>query len=176
MALINNGHTIEEEYEPGSSLIVDGVRYDLAQFHFHAPSEHTVHGEHAAMEMHVVFAAPGSDKKVVIGLLYKVGRKNAFLSELIASGVPQKSGEHVEEPSRHVNVADALTDTSQYYTYAGSLTTPPCSEGVTWFVLKERAELSDDQLEAFRKVLGNNVRPLQKLNHRVAHVTPAATR
>jgi carbonic anhydrase len=171
LALINNGHTIEQEYQPGSSLVVDGVRYDLAQFHFHALSEHTVHGAHGVMELHVVFAAPGSDKKAVIGMLYTIGRKNAFLSALLASGLPQKSGDEIDAPLRLVNVADALTDTSQYYTYPGSLTTPPCSETVTWFVLKGRAELSEEQFEAFRHVLGNNFRPLQKLNDRVAHAT-----
>src|SRR5258705_10231364 len=144
VALINNGHTIEEEHEPGSSLIVDAVRYDLAQFHFHSLSEHTVRGTHGVMELHVVFADPASDKKAVIGMLYTIGRKNAFLSGLLANGLPQKSGDEVDVPSRLVNVADALTDTSQYYTYPGSLTTPPCSETVTWFVLKGRAELSED--------------------------------
>jgi carbonic anhydrase len=123
------------------------------------------------MELHVVFAAPGSDKKAVIGMLYTIGRKNAFLSALLASGLPQKSGDEIDAPLRLVNVADALTDTSQYYTYPGSLTTPPCSETVTWFVLKGRAELSEEQFEAFRHVLGNNFRPLQKLNDRVAHAT-----
>ena len=171
LALVNNGHTIEEEYEPGSSLVVDGVRYGLAQFHFHALSEHTLRGAHDVMELHVVFAAPGSDKKAVIGMLYTIGRKNAFLSALLAGGLPQKSGDEIEVPSKLVNVADALTDTSQYYTYPGSLTTPPCSETVTWFVLKGRAELSEEQFEAFRHVLGNNFRPLQKLNHRVARAT-----
>jgi len=167
LALINNGHTIEEEYEPGSSLVVDGVRYGLSQFHFHTLSEHTVHGTQGVMELHAVFADPGSDKKAVIGMLYAIGRTNRFLSGLLAEGLPQKSGDEVSDPSRHVNVADAFTDVSKYYTYPGSLTTPPCSETVTWFVLEERAELSQDQLDAFRHILGNDFRPLQKLNHRV---------
>jgi carbonic anhydrase len=171
LALINNGHTIEEEYEPGSSLIVDGVLYGLTQFHFHTLSEHTVHGKHGVMELHAVFADPSSDKKAVIGMLYTVGRKNAFLSGLLANGLPQKSGDEVNVPSQLVNVADALTDTSRYYTYPGSLTTPPCSETVTWFVLKGRAELSEEQFDAFRHILGNDFRPLQNLNHRVVHAT-----
>jgi carbonic anhydrase len=171
IALINNGHAIEEEYEPGSTLTLDGIRYDLTQFHFHALSEHTLHGTHGVMELHVVFADPSSDKKAVLGMLYTIGRRNAFLSELLANGLPLKSGDEVNVPTQLVNVADGLTDTSQYYTYPGSLTTPPCSEAVTWFVLKGRAELSEEQFEAFRHVLGNNFRPLQKPNHRVAHAT-----
>jgi carbonic anhydrase len=171
VALTNNGHTIEEEYEPGSSLTVDGVLYDLTQFHFHTLSEHTVHGRHGVMELHAVFADPRSDKKAVIGMLYTIGRKNAFLSELLANGLPRKTGDEVTVPSQFVNLADALTDTSRYYTYPGSLTTPPCSETVTWFVLKGLAELSEDQFEAFRHILGNNFRPLQEANHRVVHAT-----
>src|SRR5262249_20090486 len=171
LALVNNGHTIEEEYEPGSSLNVDGVLYELAQFHFHTLSEHTFHGRHGVMELHAVFADPGSDKKAVIGVLYTIGRENEFLSRLLTNGLPQKSGDEVSVPSQSVNVADALTDTSQYYTYPGSLTTPPCSETVTWFVLKRRAQLSEDQFEAFRHVLGNDFRPLQNLNHRVVRAT-----
>ena len=171
VAVINNGHTIEEEYRAGSSLTVGGVRYDLKQFHFHTPSEHTVHGAHAAMEMHVVFKDAGSDKLVVIGVLFEVGKENAFLSALMADGLPEKRGAQVDAHSRLVNLAQTLPDTSQYYTYAGSLTTPPCSENVTWFVLKGRAEMSSDQLAAFHRVLGDNARPVQKLNHRVAHET-----
>jgi carbonic anhydrase len=171
LALVNLGYTIEEEYEPGSSLTVDGVVYGLTQFHFHTLSEHTVHGSHGVMELHAVFADPKSDKKAVIGMLYGIGRPNKFLSELLAKGLPEKSGDKVSVPSQHVNVADALTDVSQYYTYAGSLTTPPCSETVTWFVLKGRAELSPDQFEAFRHILGNDFRPLQRLNERVVYAT-----
>jgi len=171
VAVINNGHTVEEEYRPGSSLTVGGVRYDLKQFHFHTPSEHTVHGAHAAMEMHVVFANTGGDKFVVIGVLFDVGKESPFLSALTADGLPGKRGEYVEAHARLVNLAQALPDTSQYYTYPGSLTTPPCSENVTWFVLKGRAEMSSDQLAAFHRVLGDNARPVQKLNHRVAHET-----
>ena len=176
LALVNNGHTIEEEYEPGSSLSVNGVLYGLTQFHFHTLSEHTVHGRHGVMELHAVFADPGSDKKAVIGVLYTIGHENKFLAKLLTTGLPEKSGDEIDEPSRSVNVADALTDTSQYYTYPGSLTTPPCSETVTWFVLKRRAQLSEDQFEAFRHILGNDFRPLQKLNHRVVHATVGAGR
>jgi carbonic anhydrase len=174
LALVNNGHTIEQEYEPGSSLIVEGVRYELAQFHFHTLSEHTVRGSRGVMELHAVFAAPNSDKKAVIGMLYGIGRENRFLSELLKNGLPQKTGHEISVPTQHINVADALTDVSRYFTYPGSLTTPPCSETVTWFVLKGRAELSADQFQAFRHVLGNDFRPLQKLNHRTVRATTGA--
>jgi carbonic anhydrase len=166
LALMNNGHTIEQEYEPGSTLAHDGVIYDLTQFHFHTLSEHTVAGRHGVMELHAVFADPESDKKAVVGMLYVIGQTNRFLSALLANGLPKKSGDEVAVPSAHTNVADALTNTARYYTYPGSLTTPPCSETVTWIVLHDAAQLSSGQFEAFRMILGNNFRPLQKRNGR----------
>jgi len=166
LALTNNGHTIEQEYEPGSTLALDGVLYDLTQFHFHTLSEHTVSGQHAVMELHAVFADPTSDKKAVVGMLYVIGRTNRFISALVANGLPKKSGEQVDVPSEHINVGDALTSTARYYTYPGSLTTPPCSETVTWLVLHDLAQLSNRQFEEFRTILGNNFRPLQRRNGR----------
>ena len=145
LALTNNGHTIEEEYEPGSSLTVNGVVYGLSQFHFHTLSEHTVAGRHAAMELHAVFADPASDNKAVVGQLFVIGRTNRFVAELLTHGLPTKSGDEVNVPSQMINVAGALTDTSRYYTYPGSLTTPPCTETVTWFVLHKYAQLSSVQ-------------------------------
>lgn len=171
LALTNNGHTIEQEYEPGSSLTVNNVSYTLTQFHFHTLSEHTVHGRRGVMELHAVFQDPSSGQLAVVGMLYTLGRENAFLSELLANGLPEKSGDEVHVPSQLITLADALTDTSRYYTYAGSLTTPPCSETVTWFVLRQAGELSQEQLAAFQHILGNNFRPLQQLNNRVVRTT-----
>jgi carbonic anhydrase len=171
LALVNNGHTIEEEYEPGSSLTLNGVVYGLSQFHFHSLSEHTIAGRHAAMELHAVFADPASDKKVVVGQLFVIGRTNRFVAELLTHGLPVKSGDEVDVPSQLINVAGALTNTSRYYTYPGSLTTPPCSETVTWFVLQEHAQLSREQFEAFRHILGNNFRPPEKRNGRTVRST-----
>lgn len=171
LALTNNGHTIEEEYEPGSSLTVNGVVYGLSQFHFHSLSEHTVAGQHAAMELHAVFADPASNNKAVVGQLFVTGKTNRFIADLLSHGLPVKSGDDVNVPSQMINVADALTNTSRYYTYAGSLTTPPCTETVTWFVLHEYAQMSSEQDEAFRHILGNNFRPVQMRNGRTIRST-----
>jgi len=171
LALTNNGHTIEQEYEPGSTLALGGVIYELTQFHFHTLSEHTVAGHHGVMELHAVFADPASDKKAVVGMLLVIGKTNHFISTLIADGLPKKSGDEVADPSKHINVENALTSTARYYTYPGSLTTPPCSETVTWLVLHDVAELSKNQFEAFRTILGNNFRPLQKRNGRTIRST-----
>jgi len=171
LALTNNGHTIEEEYEPGSSLTLNGVVYGLSQFHFHTLSEHTVAGQPAAMELHAVFADPASDNKAVVGQLFVIGKANRFIAELLEHGLPAKSGDEVIAPSQPINVADALTHTSRYYTYPGSLTTPPCTETVTWFVLHDYAQLSSEQYDAFRHILGNNFRPTQKRNGRTIRST-----
>jgi len=171
LALTNNGHTIEEEYEPGSFLTVNGVEYGLSQFHFHTLSEHTIADRHATMELHAVFADPGSGNKAVVSQLFVIGKTNRFIAELLTHGLPTKSGDEVDDPSQMISVADALTNTSRYYTYAGSLTTPPCSETVTWFVLHGYAQLSGDQFDAFRHVLGNNFRPLQPRNERTIRST-----
>jgi carbonic anhydrase len=171
LALTNNGHTIEEEYEPGSRIVLNGVAYDLTQFHFHTLSEHAVAGRHGVMELHAVFADPASSNKAVVGMLFVVGKSNRFLDHLLAHGLPKKSGEVVDVPSEEINLAEALTNTSRYYTYPGSLTTPPCSETVTWFVLHDYAQLSSAQLAAFRGILGNDFRPLQKRNGRVIRST-----
>jgi carbonic anhydrase len=173
-ALINNGHTVEEEYEAGSTLTLDGVRFELAQFHFHSPSEHTVHGKHAALELHAVFNDPASMRKVVIAQLFATGASSPFLADLLSGGLPRKIEEKITAP-RQINVAGAFVDLAHYYTYDGSLTTPPCTETVTWFVLQREGHLSKEQATAFHQVLGDDARPVQHLNHRTVRATPEAT-
>jgi len=150
--------------------VLNGAVYELQQFHFHALSEHAVHGHRGAMEQHAVFKNLKDGTMAVVGVIYELGPKSHFLDRLINAGLPQKSGD--ETHSGHsIDLADGLTDTAAYYTYAGSLTTPPCSETVTWFVLKHPATLSKAQFEAFNHILGNNFRPLQARNGRVVRST-----
>jgi len=172
IALLNNGHVIEEEYEPGSTLQFEGLVYHLEQFHFHTLSEHTVRGHYGAMELHAVFKDDlvNTTKIAVVGMRYTIGSDNRFLAALLAHGLPEKAGDHVDAVDT-ITLADGLTDTAAYYTYPGSLTTPPCSENVTWIVLTRVAELSTQQFEAFRHILGNDFRPLQERNGRVVRVT-----
>jgi carbonic anhydrase len=172
LALSNNGHVIEEEYAAGSTLQFEGVVYHLAQFHFHTLSEHTVRGHHGVMELHAVFQDDPvtPTQTAVVGMRYALGSANRFLAALLAHGLPEKAGDRVDAPDA-INLADGLTDTAAYYTYPGSLTTPPCSENVTWIVLKQVAELSPQQFGAFRHRLGNDFRPLQPRHDRVVRVT-----
>ena len=166
--LINTGHNIEQEYEgTGSSINFAGVEYELLQFHFHTLSEHTVDDDRSGMEMHAVFSDPVSGNLLVIGTLYKIGSDdNSFIQSMIDAGLPAQKGETVTTTTS-IDVKDGMTSTKSYYTYAGSLTTPPCTENVTWVVQKKQATLSLEQWQAFRDIVGNNFRPLQKINDRV---------
>ena len=172
IALANNGHTIEQDYEPGSTLTLGGTTYHLQQFHFHALSEHTIGGQRGVMEQHLVFKDDLANPRrvVVVAMLYEIGHKNLFLARLAAAGLPIQEGDTVRSRVS-INVAQALTDTSAYYTYAGSLTTPPCTENVTWFVLKHPAQMSAAQFKAYDKILGDDFRPLQDRNGRVVRAT-----
>lgn len=171
IALINNGHTVEQEYEEtGSSLYFEGTEYELLQFHFHTQSEHAVKGKRGVMELHAVFRDATKTRLAVVGMIYKIGGHNKFLQTLIDTGLPEKKGDSAHSQVE-VNLSDALTNNSKYYTYAGSLTTPPCSEIVTWVVLKKKARMSRRQFQAFNNIMGNNFRPLQARNNRELRVT-----
>lgn len=169
--MTNPGYTVVGKTDIRPTLELGQVTYTLVEFHFHTLSEHTVQGQHGVMELHVVFADPSLQKLAVIGVIYKVGKPNQFLQKLLSAGLPEKSTS-APVMVEGLNVADAFTDLASYYNYPGSLTTPPCSETVNWFVLKRWAELSGEQFESFRKILGNDFRPLQKRNGRVVKATP----
>jgi carbonic anhydrase len=167
----NPGYTLIGNADVRPTLELGHVTYTLVEFHFHSLSEHTVQGQYGAMELHVVFADPSLQNLAVIGVIYKAGKSSRFLQKMLSAGLPEKSTS-APVTVQGLDVADAFTDTASYYNYPGSLTTPPCSETVNWFVLKRWAEASDEQLEAFRKVLGNDFRPLQTRNGRVVKATP----
>lgn len=167
--LTNPGYTIVATPPFGGTLVLDGLTYTIAQFHFHTLSEHTINGRHGLMELHVVFADSNEDL-AVIGVIYKIGSPNAFLQKLLQAGLPKKSTS-APVTIDNLNVEQAFTDTSRYYRYAGSLTTPPCSAKVKWIVLKQWAEMSKDQFEEFRNILGNDFRPIQATNNRVIRAT-----
>ncbi|MCP4342962.1 MAG: carbonic anhydrase family protein [Desulfobulbaceae bacterium] len=168
--LKNNGHTIEQEYDIGSTLTWEGVTYELLQFHFHTFSEHVVRQKRSAMEMHAVFRN-GDGELAVIGKLFEIAhKKNAFLEDFIEASLPEKKGD-VTADVHLINLGDGLESTKSYYTYKGSLTTPPCSPIVTWIVLQKTGKISKEQFHAFRDIMGNNFRPLQPLKMRVVEST-----
>lgn len=161
--ILNNGHTVQVNYDSGSYIEVNGTRYDLLQFHFHTPSEHTVGSKSFDMEMHLVHKSKDG-ALAVVGVLVEEGKENRAY-KTVWGNLP----EH-ESPVKTVNVKvdanDLLPGKKTYYTYSGSLTTPPCSEGVTWLVLTDSVELSADQIEDIHEIMHSNNRPTQPLHGR----------
>lgn len=162
--LINNGHTVEFEYESGSTLVLNGATYELIQFHFHTGSEHTVSGKQYAMEAHLVHKNATTGNLAVVGILIEEGTENAFLKHFNGH-LPAKKDDHYSNEEK-VDVKDLLPSGKSYYTYSGSLTTPPCSEVVTWFVMKEPVKASKAQIDAFHAIMHENYRPIQSLKGR----------
>jgi carbonic anhydrase len=163
--ILNNGHTVQVNYAPGSSLTVDGRTFELNQFHFHSPSENRISGKQFPLEGHLVHTDKDGNLAVV-GVMFQEGAANPFL-ERLWQAMPAKAREKAALPAG-LSVARMLPNNRDYYRFNGSLTTPPCSEGVWWLVLKRTATVSKLQVERFSKALGfANNRPLQPLNARV---------
>lgn len=162
--IVDNGHTIQVNYAPGSTLTVGDKTYELKQFHFHHPSEEHVNGHGYDMVAHLVHA-DADGHLAVIAVFLKKGQSNAFL-DTIWKNIPSEKEKGVDVTGVTINVNDLVPAKHDYYTFAGSLTTPPCSEGVTWYVLKEPVSLSTGQVSAFAKVYPDNARPIQSTNGR----------
>jgi carbonic anhydrase len=164
LKIIDNGHTVQGNYAPGSTLVVGGKSYALKQFHFHHPSEEHINGRPYDMVVHLVHVDSDGSLAVVAVFLEK-GEANTFLDS-VWRNIPAEQGKEVAVPSVTINLEDLLPADRGYYTFTGSLTTPPCSEGVTWYVLKRPVSLSGDQLARFAKLYPNNARPTQPVNGR----------
>lgn len=164
LTVVNNGHTVQVDYSEGSSIEIEGTRYELSQFHFHSPGEHTLSGESLDMEMHLVHRN-ASGELAVVGMLIRSGRENAAFKP-VWDNMPAVEGEPRRIDGVSVNAEDLLPREKLFYRYDGSLTTPPCSEGVKWFVLTTPVEMSAAQIESFRAIFKGNNRPVQPLNER----------
>lgn len=162
--IIDNGHTIQVNYAPGSTLTVGDKTYTLKQFHFHHPSEEHVNGQGYEMVAHLVHA-DAEGNLAVIAVLLKKGESNALI-DTVWKNIPTQKEKAADVPGVTVNIADLLPTDHAYYTFAGSLTTPPCSEGVTWYVLKSAVGVSEAQVVAFAKIYPMNARPIQPTNGR----------
>ncbi len=178
LAVVNNGHTIQVNYQPGSTLTIDGEQYQLLQFHFHTPSENTVKGAPFAMEAHLVHIN-ASGQLAVVGVLMEEDvdgddddddddSTNDFIQK-IWNVMPAHEGE-IEVPEVEINVRQMLPEDQNYYNWPGSLTTPPCSEAVRWFLLTDAVKVSSAQVEAFAEIVHhNNARPVQPINGRTIY-------
>ncbi len=165
--IVNNGHSVQLNYEKGSTLSFNEDAFALLQFHFHAPSAHTVDGKHFDMEMHLVHRSP-TGERAVIGVFIKEGKENAAFAP-IWDHLPQLRGPVAVVPGMRIDVDDLLPADKNYYSYVGSLTTPPCTEGVLWKVLATPIELSRAQIDAFRAIYRGNNRPVQPLYGRAIY-------
>jgi carbonic anhydrase len=163
--LLNNGHTLQANYHPGSSLVVDGRIFQLLQFHFHAPSENLLNGKSYPLEAHFVHA-DDQGNLAVVAALFRQGEENRGIKHLWEQ-LPQQVGTSARL-SAQVRADDLLPEDRDYYRFNGSLTTPPCSQGVIWLVMKQPLTVSPAQVETFSRLLGGpNNRPVQPLNARV---------
>lgn len=165
LSIVNNGHTVQVNYAAGSTISVDGQTFNLLQFHFHTPSENTVEGSFFPMEAHLVHADKDGNLAVV-AVLFQEGMANPFIATIWAH-MPEKVGETKELPELQLNVGKMLPADKSYYRFNGSLTTPPCTEGVRWMVLKSPEPVSASQTGKLNTVLGgDNNRPVQATNAR----------
>lgn len=162
--LVNNGHTIEALVSGKNDVIINGDTYHLKQFHFHTPSENLIDGKQYPLEAHFV-NADDKGKLAVISVMFEIGpRTNSDLDALL-NEIPEK-GQTIEI-KQDLTPGALLPRDREYYQFNGSLTTPPCTEGVRWYVMQEHQTSSKEQTEMLHAVMGNNNRPTQPLNARV---------
>jgi len=156
-SIIDNGHSIKVTPKPGATIKLNGQTFNLLQFHFHGKSEHTVDGKRYGMVAHFVHQNPITKQLAVVAVFFEEGEANPVLDTIM-----DRVGKQAD-----LNPQDLLpSDTTKYYHYTGSLTTPPCSENVQWYLLKQPSTASKAQIEAFRKYYVDNERPVQELNDR----------
>ena len=163
--ILNNGHTVQANFKFGNMLLLDDVPYQMKQVHFHAPSENTIKGKSFPLEAHFVHADKNGNLSV-IGVMFKEGKANSGLEKLWAQ-MPKEAGEPIALKAK-VSASEMIPDNRDYYRFSGSLTTPPCSEGVRWLLLKTPMTASKEQIETFEAVMHHhNNRPVQPLNGRL---------
>jgi carbonic anhydrase len=163
LAVTNNGHSIQVNYAPGSTIEIDGAAYQLLQFHFHTPSEHQIAGKVAAMELHLVHRNTAG-KLAVVGVMMAEGKENPEIAKIWNAIPPSRNTNPIGDTN--FNAVNLLPAHKSYYSYAGSLTTPPCSEGVNWTILAEPITVSTAQLNKFKQFYPANARPIQLTNTR----------
>ncbi len=154
--IFDNGHSIIVTPSNSGKITLHGKEYKLIQFHFHGKSEHTVDGRQYDMEAHMVHQAD-DQTLAVVAIMFEVGEKNALIQTII---------DNIGKTA-NIDPQDLLPkDLSHYYHYTGSLTTPPCTENVQWYILKDTDSISSAQLKIFRKFYLDNERPVQSINSR----------
>ncbi|MYC33724.1 MAG: carbonic anhydrase family protein [Chloroflexi bacterium] len=163
IAARNNGHTVYLDFPPGSALVADGSRYELQGVHYHSPGEHQVDGERFATELHLVHQDTDANLAVV-GLLFRLGNPSPLVQALL-DAAPQTVGSVALQDGP--TTSDYLPAPLNYFGYDGSLTTPPCTEGVHWIVMQSVGTVSPEQVERLQTITGGpNNRPVQPIGER----------
>ena len=164
VSVLHNGHTVQANFAPGSSLISGGHVYALVQVHFHTPSEEAFNGKRYPMVAHFVHKDTAG-KLAVLGVMFDKGGPHDELAKLIAVA-PKAPGSEGKLSVTRINPAALLPHDLRVYRYTGSLTTPPCTEGVSWHVAVKPVHASKEQIGDLHAMIGNNARPVQPLNGR----------
>lgn len=169
-AIKNLGHTVQLDFSEGSTITFNGLSYAFKQVHFHTPSEHLIDGMTFPMEMHIVTYIPAKDENdlpryLVVGFLFKMGQANPFIDEFL-NLIPQTKHATTSLKPGTVKFRDVFPgarerNTEDFYHYRGSLTTPPHTETVEWFVHKYILEASPEQIAAINVIEGDNARRIQ---------------
>lgn len=173
LRISNTGHSVQVDGAGGGSMRVGDESYELLQFHFHAPSEHTIEGISYPLECHLVHRNT-EGRLAVLGVLFEEGAESDWLAPIVGH-LPAEAGAANSVDGVNVDLEALLSPTTGTWRYSGSLTTPPCTEDVSWIVCTERASLSASQIEALRMVYHGNNRPTQPLNGRsVVRTSPSS--
>lgn len=163
VAIVNNGHTVQFNVTGDHTVGLNGKEYKLLQFHYHAKSEHTIDGKYAPIEVHFVHQHSDTDF-AVLGMLFEEGKENELFAKYLGDFPTSKGAFQSKEA---MDVLSLFPTNKSYYNYKGSLTTPPCSEVVNWYVLKTPLTASKEQITQFSKILHGNYRPIQAINGRL---------
>lgn len=170
LKLAVDGHTVRVRFNKGSALRIGNQRFNLQQFHFHTPGGDRIAGEEFPMAAHLLHKSPSGQLLAVV-VLFRIGQQNALLNTLIPLIPAHADGDHVH-PEVSVNAGALLPPARSYFRYSGSVTAPPCTEGVEWIVLKQPLELSTDQLARYRARFADNARAVQPLHQRTVLESP----
>lgn len=161
--VVNNGHTLQVTTKPGSKIELEKQIYNLKHMHLHTPGEHKISGRSYLMEAHLVH----SDNKgtlTVIAVMFRSGRDNKSIAAILQSAPKKRGSNPLLKP---LNLSKLLPQNKDHFTYTGSLTMPPCTEGVRWIVMKNPITASDKQMKKLKQIMGANSRPIQPLNSRM---------
>lgn len=161
--IVDNGHTVQVQFEAGNQITMNGHTYDLKHLDFHAHSEHAISGKHYSLEAHF-YHKDKDGQLVILAVLFTEGKANPFLESMWEQFPREKNRQVASQVS--FNPADLLPKVKTHYHYTGSLTIPPCSENVKWNVFNTPVEMSSEQINHFKVLYSKNYRPLQPINGR----------